>query len=325
MFSRKKIVFVAPFLKPFIQEDLDTLEQHYVVRKRIGTGPFQAVRVFFAALGGDLVICWFASVYAAIAVIAARWVGVKSIVIVGGVDAAKEPQFNYGMWNTPWKSRMLSYALPRADKILPVEHALGENISRFAGYDGKNIFDLPTGYDSSFWKPLGEKEPIVLTVASARGRIEIKGLDTLVEAARLLPEQKFLLIGTTADDLRGFDPPPNITFIPELSRTDLLPYYRRAKIYCQPSRLEGMPNTLCEAMLCAAIPVVTDIPGHRTAVGTEGIFSPVGEAGSLAEGITQVLKLPDAHGMRSRARIVAMFPKEKRERELLRIVGELIS
>ena len=51
-----------------------------------------------------------------------------------------------------------------------------------------------------------------------------------------------------------------------IERARLLEYYRRAKVYCQPSRREGLPGALCEAMLCGCYPVVTGTGGMPEAV-----------------------------------------------------------
>jgi len=283
------------------------------------------VRVILSVFAGDLVFCWFASVYSAIAIIAAKFIGIPSVVIIGGVDAAKEPELNYGIWLSSWKSKLLSYALPLADCILAVDAGLKDDLVRLAQYNGKNISVLPTGYDAMFWKPLGEKEQIVLTVATAttEAAVRVKGLDTLIETVRLLPERSFLVIGTSPRMVQKLNPPENIKFKDAIPRRELLPYYQRAKIYCQPSRREGLPNTLCEAMACAAIPVVTDISGNRSAAGPDGILVPRSDPKALAAGIERAFTLTDADGARARARIVALFPKQNRERELLRIIDGL--
>jgi glycosyltransferase involved in cell wall biosynthesis len=102
-----------------------------------------------------------------------------------------------------------------------------------------------------------------------------------------------------------------------MARYDLLPFYQSAKVYCQPSRWEGLPNALCEAMCCGCIPVATEVGGNPTAVGHTGFLVPTYNIEALTMAIQKALGADQVYGMEARARIVALFPKEKREAELL--------
>src|SRR6266705_1838700 len=187
--TKPSIVFVSAFNAPFIQDDLDFLEKNFTVNKQIGHGMLAVLKIIFAVLQCDLVFCWFASVYAVIGVAVGRILGVKSLVVVGGVDVAREKELNYGIWLSTWRATLVGYGLRNAHQVLVVDPSLKEDAVRLADYDGRNILYLATGYDSTFWRPVGEKEPTVLTVAVAReeNRLKLKGIDVLVEVARRLP------------------------------------------------------------------------------------------------------------------------------------------
>jgi glycosyltransferase involved in cell wall biosynthesis len=279
-------------------------------------------KIIIGVFRSDVIFCWFASVYASIGVVFGRVVGIQSIIVVGGVDVAKEKELNYGIWLSAWKSKLVRYALQHADRVLVVDPCLKEDAVRLAKYDGKNIVYLPTGYDVLFWKPMGEKEPIVLTVAVVHDeqRVRLKGIDTLIETARKLPEMQFIVIGTHPELVLKFQPPANMTFHPTMERKSLLPYYRQSKVYCQPSRREGLPNTLCEAMLCGCVPVATEVGGNGTAIGDTGILVPSNDPEALCNALMKAMKSTDDIGAKARSRIVALFPKEKRERDLLRVI-----
>jgi glycosyltransferase involved in cell wall biosynthesis len=320
-----KILFVSAFHAPFIHDDLDVLEKHFMVRRRIGHGIFHVIKIILSALSSDVIFCWFASVYASIAVAAGNFVGVKSIIVVGGVDVAKEKDLDYGLWLSPWRARLVRYALRHASRVLVVDPSLEKDATRLAEYGGENILYLPTAYDGLYWKPLDVKEPVVLTVATVwdKRRVRLKGIDVLIDAAQKLPAVQFSVVGVDPVLQPGLRPPKNVTFHGPLERKDLLPLYRRAKVYCQPSLREGLSNTLCEAMLCACIPIATDVGGNPTAVGDTGILIPPGNSEALVAAIQEALVMPEGVGAKARARIVALFPKEKRERELIRLVKEL--
>jgi len=214
------------------------------------------------------------------------------------------------------------YAFRHADHILVVDPFLKEEAVRLAEYPGKNIRYVPTGYDSNFWKPMGDKESIVLTVARVRQEksLRLKGIDTLLAAARRLPETAFVVIGIDPEIRSALNAPANIEFINPLLRRDILPYYQRAKVYCHPSRREGLPNALCEAMLCGCIPVVTQAGGNATAAGDAGFLIETGNDEALAAGILRAMMLDESTGLKARTRIVSLFPNEKREADLIRFI-----
>jgi len=317
-----KILLISAIHAPFIQDDIDVLKKYFAVQKQIGHGLIAIIKIFFHVFSTDVVFCWFASTYAFVGVVVGKMLGLKSIVIVGGVDAAKDKALNYGIWLSPWKSLLVRYVFRNATRILVVDPFLKEQAINLAEYEGKNISYLPTGYDSHFWKPLGVKEPIVLMVATVRDAVTFKrkGIDTLIEAARNLPDVKFIIVGTDPELALKLRPPLNMKFYRVIPRNDILPFYQRAKVYCQPSRWEGLPNALCEAMLCGCIPVASDVCGNPTAVSTTGILVPPNDSAALAGAIQSALNMNEDNGAKARARIVSLFPKERRENELVRLI-----
>lgn len=308
-----------------MRDDVACLRKHFNVRERIGHGLLHALRVMTGTIGSDVAFCWFASVYSFIAVATGRLFGVRSVIVVAGVDVAKEPEIGYGIWLSPWRAVLVRYALRRADQVLVVDPGLAHDAIRLARYGGDNISYVPTGFDSLFWRPVGEKESFILTVAAAGDapRMKAKGLDLLMEAARLTPEHNFTVIGIAPRLAASLKIPPNVTVHPPMAREDVLIHYRAAKVYCQPSRREGLPGALCEAMLCGCIPVATDVGGCSTAVGDTGVLVPPLDVSALIAGLRSALAMPSHRGSKARARIVALFPKEKRETELLRIMRGL--
>ncbi len=320
--SCMKILFISAFHKSFIQDDIDVLEKHFTVRKNIGHGLPAIFKIIFNSLTADVVFCWFASIYAFFGVAFGRLMGLKSIVIVGGVDVANDKELGYGIWLNPWKARLVRYVFHHATHILVVDPSLQKKAIDLAGYDGRNISYLPTGYDCNFWKNIGEKESSVLTVAMVKDQrtFRLKGIDILIEVARNMPDVNFIVVGTDPDVAFQYQPSLNIKFIEPVPREQLLPFYQRSKVYCQPSRHEGLPNALCEAMLCGCIPVATEVGGSPTAVGDAGFLVPPADSTALMIGLRDALCTNESAGMKARARIVALFPDEKREFELVRLI-----
>jgi glycosyltransferase involved in cell wall biosynthesis len=324
-----RILFFSTLFQPFIEEDEAILAQHYRLEKLIAHGFRALLKLPGAVRRSDLVYCWFGSVYAAYAVFLARLFGKKSVIVLGGVDASKDAEINYGIWLTPWKAFILRRAFRRADRLLAVDPFLQKEAARLAGYDGANILAIPTGYDPELWKEGGEKVRMVLTVASCENmwRFKKKGLDKLFEAARKLPTIRFSVIGVHPSFLSHFESlkPGNVEVISHVPRRELVRHYQRAKVYCQPSYTEGLPNSLCEAMLCGCIPVGTWVGGIPTAIGTAGYLVEYGDQDGLVAALEQALAAPGETGHAARARIATEFTRQRREQSLRQVIDLLCS
>jgi glycosyltransferase involved in cell wall biosynthesis len=325
--SQPHILFVSAFHAPFIDDDLDVLSKDFAVTVCIGHGFRQIIDIATGLLRADVVFCWFTSVYAAIATLLAKFFGKKCVIVVGGVDVAGDKDLGYGIWLNPWKKQLIKFALRNAHRVLVVDPSLKEEAIRRARYDGANIECVPTGYDSSVWIPAGKKQPIVLTVAIARDWVNVrrKGLDLLVDAAKKLPQTRFLVIGTDPALVAQFSPLDNIVFKSRIPREELLVHYQSAKVYCQPSRWEGLPNALCEAMLCGCIPVATNVFGQPTALGESGILVTKGNVDELVTALESAMGMSESAGLKGRERIATLFPKQRRESRLRTLIGELVT
>ena len=239
---------------------------------------------------------------------------------------AKYPEINYGIWLTPWKAIFVKYALRNALKVLIVDPFQKQEAMRIAAYDGGNIEYVPTGYDPGFWISSGPRESLVLMVAACQdeGRMKAKGVDVFLAAAGLLSDTRFVLVGLGKEMLEKVrdQSSSNVEFVPFVQRNELLRYYQRAKVYCQPSYIEGLPNSLCEAMLCGCIPVGTNVGGIPTAMSDIGFLVQYGDAAGLGKAIRKALLAPDSVGTRARGHIARNFTLQKREATLVRILTE---
>ena len=84
--------------------------------------------------------------------------------------------------------------------------------------------------------------------------------------------------------------------------------YGSARALVAPSRAEGNPLTVIEAMAHGCCVVASDIPPHRDLLGDAGILVPVGDAAALGAALRRVASDPDlarALGAQARARIEA--------------------
>jgi glycosyltransferase involved in cell wall biosynthesis len=324
-----KIIFIYPYLSSFIKTDLELLKRHFNVDAIHWTRTLDIINVLhimWLVFRTDLSFTWFAGGHAARMVFISKLFRKKSIVVVGGYEVANEPEIHYGLMISQESSRRVKYVLENADVVLTVDDSLKKDAINNVGESGNNILTVPTGYDPEKWKPNGEKENLVITVAAIEipDKIRLKGIDTFVLSARLLPNVKFKVIGVQNEALEKIKSisPQNVEFIGFLTHEELISHYQKAKVYCQLSWREGLPNSLCEAMLCECVPVGTDRYGIVTAIGDTGLYVPYGDPKATADAIMKGLQ--SDKGKDARERIKTMLPMEKREKELVNIIYRIL-
>jgi len=321
-----KVAFVYYSFSSFVKNDYEILSKHFDVIKVNYRQIWDIYRIMMAVMKSDVSFTWFAGGHAFIAVLFSKIFRKKSIVIVGGNDVAAVPEINYGQFTLGWHKKMYTkFALKCANVVLVVDPSLKEDAVKNAKVSGENIEYLPTGYDSNYWKRKVEKENVVLTVGSVnKSVVKRKGFETFVKAAKYFPEIRFILVGRHIDDsvdhLKSIAK-PNVEFTGFVSDEDLLNWYQKAKVYCQLSRYEGLPNALSEAMLCECMPVGTEYCGIPNAIGDTGFYVPYGNTEATVEAINKALN--SNKGKDARERVKNMFPVENRAGKLIELVNEL--
>lgn len=332
---KPRLLFVHPRMSPFIQTDLDLLRKDFDVRvvdlgKR--TGSFRdklgaAREIMSGVRRTDACFSWFAEGHSKWMVFFSRMFGRPSVVVVGGYEVAKVPEIGYGSLLNPKKAKVVRYIHRKATRVLPVDASLKEEAIKNLGVTGENIVPLNTGHNPAKFRPGGAKERMVLTVGFVeKSTVRRKGLDVFVKAASYVPDAKFILVGVSDNEWSARlseGASANVEFVHSLPHEELVSYYQRAKVYCQLSMYEGLPNALCEAMLCECVPVGTKVSGIPTAIGDTGFYAPVGDPKGAAEMIRQALG--SDKGRLARERIATMFSVEKRERELVDIITGLLA
>ena len=135
---------------------------------------------------------------------------------------------------------------------------------------------------------------------------------------------KFVLVGKVLDD--------SIEYLKKLASGNvefvgdekLLDYYQKAKVYVQVSAHEGFGVALAEAMACECIPVVTNRGAIPEVVGDVGYYVPYGDPKATAEAVKKALESDQSKGKMARERIKKYFSIERREKELVGIVKQVL-
>jgi glycosyltransferase involved in cell wall biosynthesis len=67
---------------------------------------------------------------------------------------------------------------------------------------------------------------------------------------------------------------------------------RSIDVFVMPSRWEGLPNALLEAIACGIPVVATDVPGMAEAAGGHALLVPPDQPAALAEAVCRALASP---------------------------------
>jgi glycosyltransferase involved in cell wall biosynthesis len=329
--QQKKIFLVSPSPSTFTQRDLETLRREYLVREAVisnyqgRNGLKRSLLITFEILRGvlwaDLTYSWFAHNHSYLAVMLANLLGKRTIVVIGGYEVAREPEIGYGALLDPKLAKRVNYIIRTADHILAVSEFNKQEIISQSEHS-RNVTVVYNGIDADLFSPGAEKEDLVITVCLMnRTNITLKGLDTFIGAAKLLPQVRFAVIGRVLDDsIEGLKQtaPSNVEFVESPSQEDLIRWYRRAKVYCQLSYRESFGVALAEAMSCECVPVVTDRGALPEVVGDVGFIVPYGDAEATAEAIAK--SLHSDVGTAARRRVENLFTIEKREKNLRKAI-----
>ena len=327
-----KIAFFGKLSQRFIKGDYEMLKKHFEVRvleppesKVEWLGYIKKVKK--SVKESDVVFGWFAGWHTAPAVYYAKRYGKKSIIVVGGYDAANEPEINYGSFARLKEKTPAEYVLKNAHVLLAVSNfTKSEILKRVKPNDVRVVYNV---VDVERFKPSGRKEKdLVITVGVVKwNNLKRKGLETFVRAAEYLPDTKFVVIGKVMDDsidyLRKIAS-KNVQFTGFVSDSELVRWYQRAKVVCQLSYYEAFGLAPAEGMACGCIPVVTDKKnGMKEFIGDLGFYVPYGDSKATVEAIKKALKKSEEWEKRVRERIIRFFTIEKREKELIEIVREI--
>lgn len=330
---KARIIFVAPWNSSFVSRDFAILSRHFDVRT-IGftlsrKDPRLTLRILVELVMGliwaDVCFCWFGGTEANIAVHIAKLLMRKTIVVVGGFEVAALPEIEYGAMRNAKSAKGVKYILDHVDKVVAVSEFSKGEILKHSNHEEK-IALIYNGVECHDLGGMVKSDDIVITVAIVNeDSIRRKRLDCFVESARYLPGARFVIIGKWVDgavSLLRSNAPDNVEFTGYLPESELLSWYRRAKVYCQLSLHESFGVALAEAMSFECVPVVSNTSALPEVVGDTGFiltsWDPEVVAGTVA------VALKSDKGKQARQRVERMFTLADRERRLVQVINNLV-
>jgi glycosyltransferase involved in cell wall biosynthesis len=298
----------------------------------------------------DQVYVFFADLHFATAAVFCRLFRKRIAVAVGGYDANYVEGIAYGIPPSSCRGILTGYALGWAGAILPVHESLIEFQTDYAfprrtglmernpGLDRRKLHVVANGYDAAFWSSQPEivrspRRVVCLGTPwetsagaddpAAKQKIRLKGLDLILNAAPLLPEVEFLMLGVSSEaallkTAGAAVLPPNVRIEGRLSEADLRGRFSSAHAFLMPSLSEGHPNALCEAMLCGCVPVGSPVNAIPEIIGDTGVLLREHTPENLAAAISKALGMK---GEGARARICDRYSLERRRSALIRALA----
>ena len=167
----------------------------------------------------------------------------------------------------------------------------------------------------------------------------VKDQHNFVFAAGLLAREhhkvRFLMIGrdcvTTNAELMGWITSTGYAerFVLLGERSDVPVCLATMDIFCLPSRTEGFPNVVGEAMGMRKACVVTDVGDAAYLLGTCGVIVPKDDSAALAVGLNKLVSLSDAEraelGERSRVRIETEFTMDSTREKFEAVYAQVLT
>jgi glycosyltransferase involved in cell wall biosynthesis len=291
----------------------------------------------------SLVFCMFAGYHSIIPVIFARLFNKPCIIVAGGIDAVSFPSVNYGNFNKFLLSKFTALSFKWCSHIAPISDYLVNSSYTYQDNDFKrqgflfHVKKLETpytvvynGFETKHWYAKNELrvKNSFLTIAAnleSESRRKIKGIDMVIEAAKLFPEHIFTIIGSN-NQHSNFEVPANVIIIPFVAHHELRSIYCKHDFYLQLSMSEGFGNTLAEAMLCGCIPIGANAGAIPFIIGDHGFILKRKDKDELKSVFLHAMDSNKKEEIRMLARqsIIERFSIEKRGEALYKIINTLV-
>ncbi len=214
------------------------------------------------------------------------------------------------------------------DKVIAVSRTVEQFIHKYEHIPEKRMKCIYNGIDTVRFSPSDSSwmrarldlkaDDFIIGIT---GRLEDqKGHIYLLQGSRNLqqtiPEHKVLIVGDGAleeglkEECRKLGIENNVLFLG--FRENIEDFYNLFDVFCLPSKFEGLPLSVVEAMSCAKPVVCSDIPNNREIIenNVDGILVPVGHHEGIAEAINTIYKSPDqarVMGTKARKKVLKKF------------------
>jgi glycosyltransferase involved in cell wall biosynthesis len=322
------VVGVDPGIVQHVAEGRPGSATCIVPRPRTGGHDWKSLRVHMRVLrevGPDIVHANLASPWSCQYCIAGA--GLLRRPRVVAVYQLPVPPISRAQWRA---KRLTSRAV---DRHVGVGERTSREIEALVGLPEDSVLTIHNGVPDD-QRAVGERPPPGRLVGSI-GRFEHqKGFDVLIRALARLEDVSLVLVGDGSERRRLRELAAEVGVEERIvwkewtddPRSDLQAF----DVFVLPSRFEGFPLALLEALLTRAAVVASDVGSVAEAVrdGETGLLVPAEDPGALADAIRRLLadaELGRRLGEQGRRRVLERFTADHMARAFERLYGDLLS
>jgi glycosyltransferase involved in cell wall biosynthesis len=245
-----------------------------------------------------------------------------------GSDALKEPFRNRFYYF------LQKFIISRSDRIIAVSKDIENTLIRRLSADPYRIHVISCGVNTSTFMPMNKIEvrrmlgiAEEIQVVLSAGRITyMKGVDLLYKCARVMSNVLFILVGEgpVKSDLK------NCWLVGPRSHEEMPMWMNAADVFVLPSRSEGTPVVLLEALSCGIPVISTNVGGCADVIknGQNGFLVPMGNANMLQEKISYLLEkdgIRTSMGIEGRKDMINGYDNRKIAEKIAQLYRDTIS
>ncbi len=289
----------------------------------------------------EAIVISFGGYFSLLPIALSHLFNVKSLLILNGTDCVSFPEYNYGSLRKPLLKSFIKYSLKWTDCLLPVDESLiyqehqfdeqvknkKQGIKAFFHRIKTPYKVVPNGFDTEFWtnELSSKRNGFITVVATSKYQTALfKGVDLILELAKLYPKALFSIVGLSKELQSKLEKLANVKYYPFIKKEDLKRLYNAHQYYLQLSINEGFGCALSEAMLCGCIPVVANSGALPTVVGGVGKLINKRKITELERAVNDLQNLSESDCLdlsrTSRERILKNFDIKRREKLILEIL-----
>jgi len=285
----------------------------------------------------NILYVYFTDKYSFVAVLCAKLLG-KRIVMREGVAIRKRvSNRNKPRWNANWGGRFSRKTIVKSDIFVAVSRELSILLKN-EGISEERIRYIPNGIPIE--KPIKSDENTSGQNALITGRLSdnLKGVDILLKAWAIViskfKDAHLTVLGDGPEKTKLEKQAKDLGVYKSVHfcgyKTNVKDYLAIANIFVFPSRGEGMPNALLEAMAFGLPCIATPVGGIPDIIrdGENGFLVPVEDHIMLANKIMYLFSSPEICnqiGYNAQKRIAKEFSSKKNCERYLSVFKELIN
>ena len=292
-----KVLFVAPNKSSFITQDYENLKTSFNTHLFICWTPSQILKTLNAVFEHDICFFWFASLRFLPVFALAKILKKKTIIVAGGYDVSSMPEVKYGgIKPKSFSSFLRKKFLQKSDKIITVSKSNSREAIENASIPDWKISKIYLGFEKPniILKPFNERKNQVVFIASCNeSTYKLKGFDTFLNIARLMPEISFVHVGVIShshfkQQLKSLQ---NVTSTGYLENMGIKfsNILNESKIILLPSLKESFGASLIEGCLHGCRPVGSNSYALPEIIGEMGVLCEIGNINDFQRGINSII------------------------------------